>query len=72
MFQTDAQGGVDMSLGYAVGVYVALGIIQSFFGITEKNERITKTVRRKRARIFSLCAAGQLAVLGCMMLILHK
>ncbi|MBR2704811.1 MAG: hypothetical protein IKE91_05010 [Clostridia bacterium] len=45
-----------MSLGYAVG-------------ITEKNERITKTVKRKRARIFSLCAAGQIAVLGCMMIL---
>ena len=69
MFQTMAQGGVDMSLGYAVGIliYLALGIVQSFF-ITEKNEKVTKTVRRKRVRIFSLCAAGQVAVLGCMIL----
>jgi len=68
MFQTMAQGGVDMSLGYAVGIliYLALGIVQSFFGITEKNERITKAVRRKRVRIFSLCAAGQIAVLMIM------
>ena len=70
MFQTNAQGGVDMSLGYAVGIliYLALGIVQSFF-ITEKHEKVTKTVRRKRARIFSLCAAGQIAVLGCMMIL---
>ena len=70
MFQTNAQGGVYMSLGYAVGIliYLALGIVQSFF-ITEKNEKVTKTVRRKRARLFSLCAAGQIAVLGCMMIL---